>query len=90
MKCIKCKSENFTLETTVIVTEKYKIYKNGRVSDHPVKTEYDNQDMADNDNIVRCDNCKQGYVIKHQGRNDLLRKINFNDIALTDEDLTEY
>ncbi len=90
MKCLKCGCENFILETTVIIVEKYKIYKNGRVSDHPIEKEFCNGDMADDDNIIRCVNCKTGYILPYYGRNDLLNKVNFSKIDLEGAIVTEY
>lgn len=80
MKCIKCGCENFILEITILITEKYKIYKNGRVSDHSISTVLEDKDMADNDNIIRCTGCCTGYVLPYQGRKELLYKINFSEI----------
>ena len=82
LKCPKCRREDFTIESTIIITEIYKIYKNGRVSDHPTKTDHSSEYMADNDNIIRCKKCNAGYVIPYEYRNDLLRKIDFSEIDL--------
>jgi len=90
MKCLKCSCENFILESTIIITENYKIYKNGRVSDHPISTDFCNGDMADNDNVIRCTNCKIGYVLPECGRNDLLNKIDFSKVDLKDAIMIEF
>jgi len=85
VKCPKCGCENFVLESTVIVTEKYKIYKNGRVSDHPVKTDFSNYDMAEYDNIIRCTNCNIGYVIPFKSRPELIRQTDYSKINLNND-----
>lgn len=90
MKCLKCSCENFILESTIIITENYKIYKNGRVSDHPISKDFCNGDMADNDNVIRCTNCKIGYVLPEYGRNDLLNKIDFSKVDLKDAIMIEF
>lgn len=91
MKCPKCGCESFILETTVIVTEEYKIYKNGKVSNHPIKTKISNYDMAENDNIIRCTNCNIGYVIPQKSRFELINKTDFSKIDLKTEGIeTEY
>lgn len=85
MKCYKCGGNEFALESTIIVTEKYKIYKNGRVSDHPINREVNNQDMTDNENIVRCKGCNSGFVIPGKNRNELLYKTDFSKVNLNTE-----
>lgn len=91
MKCLKCGCENFILESTIAITEKYKIYKNGRVSEHPMFKEDVGINMADNDNIIRCTKCHVGYVIPYQGRTKLLYKIDFSKFDLEkDAIVTEY
>lgn len=40
VKKIKCGYENLILESTIVITEEYKIYKNDRTSDRPVTTNY--------------------------------------------------
>ena len=42
MICPKCGGDYFVLETTIVVTEKYKILKNGRVSVHLFASETSN------------------------------------------------
>lgn len=85
MRCIKCGKENFILDSTIVVNEVYAICKNGRVQGHPFKTNVVNEDMSDNENLVRCTNCNTGYVIKGAGRVDLLRKVDFSKISLKDD-----
>ncbi len=82
MKCIKCSSENFILESTIVLEEKYKIYKNGRIADHPFKKNIAAVDMADNDNIIRCIRCNATYVLVGKGRHDLIHKVDFKDVDL--------
>lgn len=82
LKCPKCKGEIFLIESTVLKTEHYKIYKNGRVSDHPIKTVFDDEDMAEHDNIFRCKTCNTGYIIPHIGRRDIIGKIDFSTTDL--------
>ena len=82
MKCIKCSSENFILESTIALEEKYKIYKNGRIADHPFKKNIAAVDMEDNDNIIRCIRCNATYVLVGKGRHDLIHKVDFKDVDL--------
>lgn len=90
MKCFKCNGENFVLETTIVKMEKYKIYKNGRIAQSPTETEIVDEDMTDNENIIRCVNCGQGYVLE-KCRKELLNEINFNKVDLEIEGhLTKY
>lgn len=89
VKCPICGGETFVLESTIIVTEKYKIYKNGTLSYHPIKTNVDDSDRADNDNIVRCTDCNSGFVLPHKSRYDLLHKVNFSKIDLRKDAVKE-
>lgn len=82
MQCIKCNSENFILESTILLEEKYKIYKNGRVADHPFKEIIAAADMTDNENIIRCTDCNTAYVLVGTVRQDILRKTDFNLVDL--------
>lgn len=84
MKCPKCGGSDFVLESSVITTEIYKIYKNGRVPRHPFKTDITNEDMTDNENIIRCVTCRQGYVLEKY-RRELLNETNFNQVDLENE-----
>lgn len=81
MMCNKCNGENFILESTIAVTEKYKIFKNGNISYHPFQTDYDEETMADNDNVIRCSNCQAGYILPETKRKELL-KTNFKQVNL--------
>lgn len=91
MKCPKCGCEKFILETTVILTEKYKIYKNGRVSDHPTGLNIDDYDVAEYDNLVRCTSCNIGYAILDKSRPELIRKTDFSIVDLMTEGIeTEF
>ena len=90
MKCPKCGCESFIVESDILVTEKYKIYKNGRVSDHPISKEICREDMAEYDNLVRCNNCKTAYSIHYKGRDDLLYKTDFSKVNLEEAEQTKY
>lgn len=89
MRCIKCSGEKFHLESSIVLEETYGIYKNGRRTDHPQKTIITNEDMSENENIVRCLNCEQGYVLP-LGRVELLYRTDFSKVDLKDEYLTEW
>lgn len=85
MICPKCGGKNFNLEITTVVTKTYRIYKNGRPTDHPISSEMSNQDMADNDNIVRCFSCNTGYVLIEKGRAELLHRVDYSKVDLKTE-----
>jgi len=82
MKCLKCGSENFILESDVLLTEKYRIFKNGRISNRPFEKIINRVDMAENDNVLRCEKCDCTYVLLYKGRDDLLSKIDYSQIDL--------
>lgn len=84
MKCAKCKGIDFQLETSIVIKEIYRLYKNGQLSKNPIKAEVTNEDMTDNENIIRCRNCSQGYVLE-KPRRELLEETNFNKVDLNKE-----
>jgi hypothetical protein len=91
MNCLKCNGNNFIIESTIILTEKYKIQKNGRVAEHPFEKKIDIDNAADYDHIIRCVNCKQGYSLQEKSRIDLLKKTDFTQIDLIkDAELTNF
>jgi len=91
MKCLKCGCEDFILESTIVVTEKYKIYKNGKTSDHPISKIITQADMTDNENILRCTKCNKGYVLPLKFRKDLINRVDFSKVDLKTESIeTEY
>lgn len=57
MKCIKCNGENFILESSIVLKEKYRIYKNGKIAENYFLKEIEGEDMTDNENIIRCITC---------------------------------
>lgn len=90
MKCPKCGRSDFILESSIVVKETYKIYKNGKVSDRPINVDITNQDMTENENIIRCLTCNQGYVLE-KSRRELLNETDFNQVDLNKEGhFTEY
>lgn len=62
--------------------DKYKIFKNGRVAEHPIQSETAVQNMADNDNLIRCLGCKTGYILPHKGRTELLYRVDYSKVDL--------
>jgi len=82
MKCLECGSESFILESSVLLIEKYRIFKNGKISNHPFEKIIDRVDMAENDNVLRCKKCDRTYVLLYKGRGDLLSEIDYSTIDL--------
>ena len=83
MKCLKCGGENFILESSVLLIEKYKIFKNGKISNRPFEKIIDRVDMAENDNVLRCEKCDYTYAVFYKGRSELLSKTDYSMIDLS-------
>lgn len=82
VKCPKCAGEEFVLETEVLLVEKRKIYKNGRVAVRPFST-YEDDDtnvVGECAQVIRCTNCGAGYGLPYL-RNELIR-MNFSEVDL--------
>ena len=82
MICLECKGENFILSTTKLVTEKFKIQKNGKLAKTPYYRYEDTDTSGEWDNIVICTNCSAEFAIKHVSHDDLIDDFDFSKVDL--------
>lgn len=85
VKCIKCGGDEFLIESTVVVTEIYKIFKNGKVARKPLDSYIVNDNLGEEDTILRCVKCKQAYHLG--GRYYTLNLVNYNEKELSEDDI---
>lgn len=77
--------DEFLIESTVAVTEIYKIFKNGKVARKPLDSYIVNDNLGEEDTILRCVKCKQAYHLG--GRYYTLNLVNYNEKELSEDDI---
>ena len=85
MKCIKCGNEEFIIESTVAMTEKYKIFTNGKVAKNPRNSYIANEDVGFHDTLIKCVSYNQEYWLG--SRHYTLEKVDYKEKILTEDDL---
>ena len=85
MKCIKCGNKEFIIESTVAMTEEYKIFKNGKVAKNPRNSCIANEDVGSHDTLVKCGSCNQEYWLG--SRHYTLEKVDYKEKVFTEDDL---